>query len=131
MNTKTARIVTDIAMFVAMCFLAGTGLLLHLRLVPGFMGGRGLTVLGLSRHEWGTYHLWAAYFLLFLVLVHMVLNFAFIKNVIAARRAWVMIGMGLAGLAIIFGFLFLPLKRTGTDAHEQGMRMRGSQAISK
>ena len=86
MNTKIVRIVTDIAMFGTMCFLAGTGLLFQYRLVPGFMGGRGLTVLGLSRHEWGTYHLWAAYFLLFLVLVHMALNYAFIKNCIAAKR---------------------------------------------
>ena len=131
MNTKIARIVTDIAMFVAMCFLAGTGLLFQYRLVPGFMGGRGLTVLGLSRHEWVTYHLWTAYLLLALVLVHMALNFAFIKNVIAEKRTWIVIGFGLAGLAIIFGFLFLPLKRTGTDDHEQGMRMRGGQAISK
>jgi len=129
--SKAIRTLTDVLMYGAMCFLAGTGLLLRFRLVPGFMGGRGLTVLGLSRHEWGTYHLWAAYFLLFLVFVHMVLNFAFIKNVIAARRAWVMIGLGLAGLAIIFGFLFIPLKRTGTDDHEQDKRMRGGQAISK
>ncbi len=109
MNTKTARTVTDILMFGTMCFLAGTGLLFQYRLVPGFMGGRGLTVLGLSRHEWGTYHLWAAYLLLFLVLVHMALNFAFIKNVIAAKKMWVMTGLGLAGLALIFGFLFLPV----------------------
>ncbi len=29
MNTKIARTVTDIAMFVAMCFITGTGLLIH------------------------------------------------------------------------------------------------------
>lgn len=127
MNNKTIRSVTDIVMFVTICFLAGTGLLIRYRLVPGFMGGRGLTALGLSRHEWGAYHLWAAYLLLFLVLVHMALNFAFIKNVIALKRTWIVIGFGLAGLAIIFGILFLPLKRTGTDEHGQGLRMRGGQ----
>ena len=109
MNTKIARTVTDIAMFAAMCFITGTGLLIHYRLVPGSRGGHGLSLLGLSRHEWGTYHLWAAYLLLFLVLVHMALNFAFIKNVIAAKKMWVMTGLGLAGLALIFGFLFLPV----------------------
>ena len=129
MKESSVRTLTDILMFVAMCFLAGTGLLIHYRLVPGFMGGRGLTVLGLSRHEWGTYHLWAAYVLLFLVLVHMVLNFAFIKNVIAAKRTWIVIGMGLAGLTIIFGFLFLPVKRGAGDGQEQGhgMRLHGGQ----
>ena len=131
MKNATIRTLTDILMFVAMCFLAGTGLLFQYRLVPGFMGGRGMTVLGLSRHEWGTYHLWAAYVLLFLVLVHMALNYAFIKNVIAAKRTWIVIGFGLAGLTIIFGFLFLPLKRTGTDDHEQVRRQLGGQAINK
>jgi hypothetical protein len=129
MNTKIVRIVTDIAMFGTMCFLAGTGLLFQYRLVPGFMGGRGLTVLGLSRHEWGTYHLWAAYFLLFLVLVHMALNYAFIKNVIAAKRTWVVAVLGLIGAAIISAFLLLPVKRGAGDGQEQGhgLRLRGGQ----
>ncbi len=127
MKNTTVRTLTDILMFGAMCFLAGTGLLLHFRLVPGYMGGRGLTVLGLSRHDWGACHLWCAYLLLFLVLVHLVLNFAFIKNCIAAKKTWVVIGLGLAGLAIAFGFLFLPLKRTGAGdrGQGQGLRLRG------
>ena len=114
-------------MFGTMCFLAGTGLLFQYRLVPGFMGGRGLTVLGLSRHEWGTYHLWAAYLLLFLVLVHMALNYAFIKNVIAAKRTWIVIGLGLIGVAIIAAFLLLPIERTGDDTEGGGLRLRGGQ----
>ena len=127
MNTKIVRIVTDIAMFGTMCFLAGTGLLFQYRLVPGFMGGRGLTVLGLSRHEWGTYHLWAAYFLLFLVLVHMALNYAFIKNCIAAKRTWVVAVLGLIGAAIISAFLLIPIERTGDDTQGHGLRLRGGQ----
>jgi len=129
MNTKTARTVTDIAMFVAMCFITGTGLLIHYRLVPGSRGGHGLSLLGLSRHEWGTYHLWAAYLLLGLVLVHMALNFAFIKNCIAAKRTWVVAVMGLIGAAVISAFLLLPVKRGAGDGQEQGhgMRLRGGQ----
>jgi hypothetical protein len=129
MDNKTCRTITDILMFGTMCFLAGTGLLFQYRLVPGFMGGRGLTVLGLSRHEWGTYHLWAAYLLLFLVLVHMALNYAFIKNCIAAKRTWVVAVLGLLGAAIISAFLLLPVKRGAGDGQEQGhgMRLRGGQ----
>jgi hypothetical protein len=59
--------------------------LIHYRLVPGSRGGHGLSLLGLSRHEWRAYHLWAAYLLLTLVLVHLALNFEFNKNVIAAK----------------------------------------------
>ena len=128
MKKKTVRILTDILMFVSMCFLAGTGLLIHYRLVPGYRGGHGLTLLGLTRHEWGTYHLWAAYLLMFLVLVHLVLNFAFIKNVIASRRPWIMIVLGLSGLLITLFFLLMPIERTGDGAKGHGRRFRGRQA---
>ena len=127
MNTKTARTVTDIAMFVAMCFITGTGLLIHYRLVPGSRGGHGLSLLGLSRHEWGTYHLWAAYLVLGLVLIHMALNYAFIKNCIAAKRTWVVAVLGLIGAAIISAFLLIPIERTGDDTQGHGLRLRGGQ----
>lgn len=125
MKTVKIRTLTDILMYGAMCFLAGTGLLLHFRLVPGFMGGRDLTMLGLSRHEWGTCHFWAACFLLALVLVHIALNFAFIKNCIAVRRTWLVIVLGLAGLLITFFFLLLPVVRSSEEGHGQGLRKRG------
>ena len=114
MKAKITRTVADIALFVAMCFITGTGLLIHYRLVPGSRGGHGLSLLGLSRHEWGTYHLWAAYLFLALVLVHMTLNFAFIKNAIAVKRMWIVIGLGLIGLIILSVFLLLPIERSET-----------------
>lgn len=119
---KTAiKVLVDILMFIAMCFLAGTGLLVHYRLVPGNRGGHGLTLLDLSRHEWGTYHLWAAYLLLFLVLVHLVLNYAFIKNVIAAGKSWIMIVLGLAGLLITLFFLLMPIERVEGNTRGRGL----------
>lgn len=128
MKTVKIRILTDILLYGAICFLAGTGLLMQFRLVPGFLGGRGLTVLGLSRHAWGTYHLWAAYLLVLLLLVHLVLNFAFIKNCIAARRIWIMVGLGLAGLFITFVLLLLPMKRSGEENRREGLELRNGQA---
>ena len=129
MKTATIRTLTDILMFVTMCFLTGTGLLLHFRLIPGFMGGHGLTLLGLSRHGWGTYHLWAAYGLLFLVITHLILNFAFIKNCIAARRTWLVIVLGLAGLLIISVFLLLPIQRRNNGGSEQGIRQQNGDDL--
>ncbi|MFO7936630.1 MAG: DUF4405 domain-containing protein [Kiritimatiellia bacterium] len=122
MKAKPFRVIVDLLMFGSMCFLAGTGLLIHYRLVPGFRGGHGLTLLGLSRHEWGTYHLWAAYLLLFLVIVHLVLNFAFIKNVIARRKLWLIIFLGLSGTIITLFFLFMPIEKQSDD----GRNHRGS-----
>ncbi len=127
MKNTTVRTITDLAMYVAMSFLTGTGLLIHYRLVPGFQGGHGLTFLGLSRHEWGTYHLWAAYFLLVLVLIHLILNFAFIKNVIVAKKIWLVFVLGVLGLMITAVFLLLPVERTEGNAHGQGQRLRTGQ----
>jgi hypothetical protein len=131
MNKKALRILTDILMFTSMCFLAGTGILIHYRLVPGYRGGHGLTLLDLTRHEWGSYHLWAAYLLLFLVLVHLVLNFAFIKNAIARRSPWIMIVLGLSGLFITLFFLIMPIERKGEDTKGHGRIFRTSEADQK
>ena len=127
MKNTTVRTITDLAMYVAMSFLTGTGLLIHYRLVPGFQGGHGLTFLGLSRHEWGTYHLWAAYFLLVLVLIHLILNFAFIKNVIVANKIWLVFVLGVLGLMITAVFLLLPIKRSEGKTQGQVQRLPTGQ----
>ena len=128
MRTKPIRVIVDILMYGAMSWLAGTGLLMHYRLVPGYRGGHGLTLLGLTRHEWGVYHLWAAYLLLFLVIVHLVLNFAFIKNVIAAKKPWIMFLLGLIGLFITLFFLIMPIERKGDDTKVRGRRHQGRES---
>jgi hypothetical protein len=127
MKNTTIRTVTDIAMYLAMSFLTGTGLLIHYRLVPGFQGGHGLTFLGLSRHEWGVYHLWVAYLLLALIVVHLILNYAFIKNVIAAKKSWLVYVLGLLGLLLTALFLLLPIERSEANAQGQGQRLRTGQ----
>ncbi len=117
MNHNTLRKYTDIVMFLAMCFLVGTGLMMQYRLLPGYRGGHGLTLLGLSRHEWGFYHLWSAYLLIAMVVVHVVLNFAFVKNVVASKRNWILAVLGLVGLAILLVFLIVPIERTEGEVH--------------
>lgn len=131
MNKKIARVLTDLLMFVSMCFLTGTGLLIHYRLIPGHQGGRGLTSLSLSRHEWGTFHLWAAYLLLLLVLVHLVLNFTFIWNVIARKKPWLLILLSLSGLFIIIFFLITPIKRGEIDGKGHGRRFHTRETTLK
>ena len=83
MSKKTIRIWTDLLMFFTMCFLIGTGLLIHYRLLPGSRGGHGLNMFGLTRHEWGSWHLYASFLLILLTLVNLILNYTFIKNAIA------------------------------------------------
>jgi len=131
MKKTTLRVIVDLIMFASMCFLAGTGLLIHYRLVPGYRGGHGLSLFGLTRHEWGTYHLWVAYLLLFLALVHLVLNFAFIKNVIAAGKPWIIVVLGLMGLFITLFFLLVPIERTGDSEKGFGNRFKESQSSNE
>jgi len=126
MKTTTMRTIIDLLMYAAMSFLTGTGLLIYYRLVPGSQGGHGLTFLGLSRHEWGTYHLWAAYLVLMLVVVHLILNYAFIKNVIAAKKNWLIIVLGGLGVAVTLFFLLAPLERTPESSQRQNQRLRSS-----
>ena len=115
MDTKRLRIVNDIAMWFVFCFMFGTGVLMHYRLTPGFKGGKGLSLLGMSRHEWGEYHLWAAYLFLALLCIHLTLNFSFIKNAIAKRTHWRYILILGSGLIIVAFFLFAPVSKEGHD----------------
>lgn len=109
MNTWKKQV--DILMYVAMCFLASTGLLLKHRLVPGSQGGHGLVLFGLGRHDWGAVHLWTAYTLILLLLVHIILNFRFIKNVVASKKNHIMIILALLGIFVTGFLLCAPIER--------------------
>lgn len=129
MNLNSFRKYTDIVLFFLICFLLGTGLLNHYRLLPGYLGGHGLTFLGLSRHEWGDYHLWAAYLLTALVIFHIAINFAFVKNIIVSKKTWLMILLALAGSLIVLLFLFVPIEHSqGGNLDERQGRGRGRGA---
>ena len=60
LSRNTALRLNNILLYLGFSFLLGTGLLLVFRLPPGSRGGHGLTMLGLSRHEWGDLHYWVA-----------------------------------------------------------------------
>ena len=111
----------DISMFLAIYLLIGTGLLLEHRLVPGFRGVRGLSMLGLDRHEWGAIHLWTGYILISLLIVHLYLNYTFVFNVIALKRFSILISLLFMGLLILLAFLLIPLDKT-TAAHRGNQR---------
>jgi hypothetical protein len=129
MKSNTLRKYVDLLLFFVACFLTGTGLLIHYRLLPGFRGGHGMTFLGLSRHQWGDYHLWAAYALIALTLIHLIVNYAFIKCVIAARRNWLVVLLGLAGLAIVLLFLLIPIEKSATSGGQGGQNAGKQGAV--
>jgi len=113
MKTFALRRYVDILMYGLFCFITGSGLLIGYRLAPCSRGGgdHGQTLLSMSRHEWGEWHLWAAYAAIVLLVIHMVLNFSFIKNVVASKNRLLLALITIAGVSIIGLFLLAPLHK--------------------
>ncbi|KAF0093757.1 MAG: hypothetical protein E1N59_2587 [Puniceicoccaceae bacterium 5H] len=96
---------TNLLLYLGFCFLAGTGLLLIFRLPPH---SRQATVFGLTRHEWGDWHQWAAYLVMALIVLHLVQNRAWLQKVAAQKHAWRWVaGLGV-GLGLVAGIPLLP-----------------------
>jgi hypothetical protein len=64
---------------------------------------------------------------LVLVLIHLILNFAFIKNVIVAKKIWLVFVLGVLGLMITAVFLLLPIKRSEGKTQGQVQRLPTGQ----
>jgi len=99
MRRTTVNFVVDLIGFVDLLLLAATGGIMKWVLPPGsgggdgghgygFRGGRGFgaggeqirQLLGLGRHDWGAIHFYLACAFLAVILVHLVLHWAWIKT---------------------------------------------------
>ena len=99
MRRVTLNFIVDLVGFVDLLLLAATGSVMRWVLPPGsggggggrgygFRGGRGLgpgagqvkQLLGLGRHDWGDVHFVLALLFVLLILVHIVLHWAWIKT---------------------------------------------------
>lgn len=117
MRNWTNRIL-NLSLYLEFCALTGIGLMLAWRLPPGTHGGRGLTVLDMSRHEWGDIHLWVGIAFIVTVIAHLLMHWKWLKNVGSRLRSWPLWGGLLAGLAIVLGLVFLPVQsRSGNVDH--------------
>lgn len=108
---------SNLALWLVFSFLTGTGLLLKVRLPPGSRGGRGLSVWGLSRHEWGDLHFWAAVLMGALVILHFALNWTWMRKIAASRQSWRLAAGFALGLILMVLFLFLPVSHSPFDNH--------------
>jgi hypothetical protein len=100
--------VCNLSLYLAFCAAAGSGLVMEYRLPRG-RSHRGLELLGLDRHEWGTLHFYLSFTTLALVVLHLALHWAWLKKVAAQARLWpLVVGLGL-GLLLVLGPLLLPL----------------------
>ncbi|MBW6477015.1 MAG: DUF4405 domain-containing protein [Chromatiales bacterium] len=99
----------DLLSFVALVLMVSTGLLLEFSLPER---SRAATVLGLSRHDWGSVHLWIALGFLLLMASHLLLHFRFIRSAIvgkATREYRYRIAAGLLGLFALLALAAMPL----------------------
>lgn len=86
MNRTNLNFFIDILMFLCLMALAGLGFLMKYALPPGREAwakyGRNvyLTFLGWDRHDWGDIHLYLAFFLLGLLVIHLYLHWQMIPG---------------------------------------------------
>lgn len=88
LGKQKINFIIDSLMFFIMMPLAGIGFLMKFILIPGkermavYGSNVDLFFLGLNRHEWGTIHLWIAYGLAALLVIHIALHFSWIASVL-------------------------------------------------
>ncbi|PXA05399.1 hypothetical protein DDZ13_00595 [Coraliomargarita sinensis] len=114
--------VTNLLLYLSFCGLIGTGALLNWKLIPGSQGGHGLTVLDMTRHEWGDIHFWLGVVCVGTTLFHLVLNWPWLKKIASSGKAWRLVAGLATGALIIFGIYALPLQHSGngsSEAHQE------------
>ena len=129
MDKLKINFVIDALMFVCLMAIAGLGFLMKYTLPPGrevwVRYGRNvdLTWLGWDRHDWGTVHLYLAFTLLAVLVIHLILHWSMIVGLfgrlIPDPRTRTRVGLAfliLSLLLIYFPFLITP---------EEGQRGRG------
>jgi hypothetical protein len=99
----------ELVILVAVLGMIATGLTIRFVLPPGSRGGRGLSLWGLDRHEWGDLHFWIAVSLGVLLAAHVALHWAW---VCALTQRWLRRGPEKPGrLSLgarsVYGMVFL------------------------
>ncbi len=102
------RRVLNLLLWLNVCFLAGSGLALFTRMPHGPQG-RGLSLWGLSKHDWGEVHAWAGIVFAVLVVAHLVMAWPWLKNAAAKRHLWPVVGGLVAGIALAAALIFGPI----------------------
>jgi len=122
MNYKgTALTVGNAALYLAFCALAGTGLLLELRLDEESGATR---LFGLGRDDWGEVHFVVALTFIGLAILHVALNWSWIKAAFRRRRPAIAVA-GVGALLVVALLLWPGGHSTGAGGpaprrHQEG-----------
>lgn len=125
--------IVDALMLLVGSLLAGTGFLMKYTLIPGFQRpvvyGRNveLFLFGFDRHEWGTLHLWLAFFLIALLILHLVLHVSWItrmaRSMVAGRTAQAVLVSVFVLLCAVFLFFAFTVQPRVEESFEGGHGM--------
>ncbi|MBC7086618.1 MAG: DUF4405 domain-containing protein [Methanomethylovorans sp.] len=121
MNKTKANFIIDGLLFLGMMFLTGSGLVQKYILLSGSASRQvfgkkvDMLMLGFNRDDWSTIHLYFGYFMLFLLLLHIVLHWKQIKVMYkqlinnSALRTVIMVAFMIASIIlVVFPFIIAP-----------------------
>jgi hypothetical protein len=109
MKRSAVNMVVDALGVVGLVVLTSTGLVLEYLLPP--RSGRWRSVLGMTRHEWGTFHLAVAALFFATLAIHLILHWRWIVGVIRGRStegSALRFVLGVVGLATLLLIALIP-----------------------
>jgi hypothetical protein len=120
MNTKALLLSpANAALYLVTCALIGTGLLLELRMDED---DRAVRLLGMGQDDWGEIHLAIAIGFVALTVLHLLLNWAWIKAAVTRAR-WALpalaVGFGLVAALLLWPVDQKAAGRATNAAHHQ------------
>lgn len=95
----------DTILFFCFCFLAGTGLMMKFSFVKG-LGPQ--SVLGLTKHDWETLHLYVGILMLVAVILHLISNRVWIVKVGAKNNRWIALLVIAIGIITVLTLTLAP-----------------------
>lgn len=119
-NKAKLNLVIDVIMLVLLMAIAGLGFLIKYVLVPGYRrneiynGDVELYYMGLTRHKWGSIHLWLSFIFLLLMLLHIILHWKMIKRIfshmVTSKASRIIIAVFIGTIALFFALAPLFVK---------------------
>lgn len=112
-SKNTILKINNIVLYLAFSFLVGSGLIMLYRIPPCSRGDDTGTVLGMGRHDWGELHWWVGLFMVAMMLVHLVVNRAWLTKIAAKGGSWKLWGGLALGLLMVGGLFAMPIQEGG------------------
>jgi hypothetical protein len=129
MSKSSVNFVVDTIAFVAILFLASTGILVRFVLPAG--SGHFMQLWGMDRHEWGQIHFWIAVALVVLLVLHIVLHWSWVIGMVKGRsgkRKGLRVGAAIVLFSVFLALASVPFLGKVEQAGEPPHKMQAAPA---